>query len=136
MTAREECGAAFEAFDSGRQSYRALFGEGLWEAGLRSPLYGGSHSAFRRRWDAILESLLVPTELGITRADCGEADASAFHGGMEISKLLWRMRLKHQGTLESYLQECVASTVLPLLPESSRRRIAAASAVANFLLQT
>lgn len=101
------------------------------------PLFGGSHSAFRRRWDAILEVLLVPTELGITPGGMrGGGCIHAFHGGMEISKLLWRMRLKHQGTLESYLQECVASTVLPLLPENSRRRIAAASTVANLLLQT
>ena len=64
------------------------------------PLYGGSHSAFRRRWGAILEVLLVPTELGITQGGMrGGGCIHAFHGGMEISKLL-----------ESYLQECVAST--------------------------
>lgn len=85
VTAREECGAAFEAFDSGRQSYRALFGEGLWEAGLRSPLYGGSRSAFRRRWDAILESLLVPTELAGGLRGGGCIRFPRWHGDQQVA---------------------------------------------------
>lgn len=52
-----------------------------------------------------------------------------------MSRLLWRMRLKHQATLESYLQEVVASSVIPSLSLESRERIQAASSLASYLLR-
>ena len=99
-------------------------------------LYGSSQSAFRRRWDAVLSALRVPKSLSVTPGGLrGGGCIHAFHSGLELPKLMWRMRLKHQGTLESYLQECVASTILPQVSVVARTRIAAASSIATRILQ-
>ena len=101
-----------------------------------APLFHASPSAFRRRWDSILASLRIPRSLSITPGGLrGGGCIFAFHSGMELPKLMWRMRLKHQGTLESYLQECIASTILPQLTEFSRRRVESASEISRRLLQ-
>ena len=51
--------------------------------------------------------------------------------------LLWRMRIKHLQTLEAYLQEVVASTVVSALPADARQCVARAVslALAPFLLK-
>eukprot|EP00435_Cladocopium_sp_Y103_P073431 s469_g43.t1 len=94
-------------------------------------LLDASPSAFRRRWDAILSALGIPTAVGLTPGGVrGGGCVHAFQCGMDLPRLLWRMRIKHLQTLESYLQECAASTVLPELPATSRDRIRSAAALA------
>ena len=98
-------------------------------------LFQGSHSAFRRRWDAILTVLHIEKKISLTPGGIrGGGCVFSFQSGCPIQMLLWRMRLKHQVTLESYLQEVVATTVLPRLPKKSRDRISAAASIAPILL--
>lgn len=108
-------------------------------------LYGGrpkterlfecSPSAFRRRWDSILRALSVPKSAGLTPGGVrGGGCVYAFQTGTDLPRLLWKMRIKHLQTLESYLQECAASTVVCELPAEARERIRSASLLAPFLL--
>lgn len=82
----------------------------LGPLGPMEPLYNGSPASFRRRWDA-------------RAGGC----VSAFQDSMDIPLLMWRMRIKHQATLESYLQEVAARTVIP--------KLSAAAEMLPFLLQ-
>eukprot|EP00438_Fugacium_kawagutii_P022352 Skav233118 [mRNA] locus=scaffold1342:395006:405928:- [translate_table: standard] len=94
----------------------------------QSRLYDCSPSAFRRRWDAILAALQIPRDSGLTPGGVrGGGCVYAFQQGADISLLLWRMRIKHLQTLESYLQEVVASTVVSELPLQARRCISTAA---------
>ena len=73
------------------------------------PIYGGSASAFRRRWDRILSVLLVPTSSNLTPGSLrGGGAVWAWRNGMDLPQLMFKMRLKQQSTLESYLQEVTA----------------------------
>lgn len=47
----------------------------------------------------------------------------AYRKGDNIQNILWRMRLVNQATLESYLQELAADSILVRLPETSKARI-------------
>lgn len=105
-----------------------------WSANRR--LNACSSSAFRRRWDAVLESLEVPANCGLTPGGLrGGGCVTAYQRGCEIHRLMWRMRLRHQVTLENYLQEVTASTLVASLPSRSRRRIYGASSLYDILLQ-
>ena len=98
-------------------------------------LLGISPSAFRRRWDAVLSSLLIPRSAGLTPGGVrGGGCVYAFQQGTELPKLLWRMRIKHLQTLESYLQEVAASTVVAELPQKTRERIRCAAALTSVYL--
>ena len=93
-------------------------------------LFACSPGSFRRRWDAILKALQIPKQSGLTPGGIrGGGCVAAFHAGADLPRLLWRMRIKHLQTLESYLQECAASTVVPELPASSRSLVRAAAAL-------
>eukprot|EP00438_Fugacium_kawagutii_P006915 Skav203581 [mRNA] locus=scaffold935:89412:94199:+ [translate_table: standard] len=107
---------------------------GLDEAHVR--LLDCTPSAFRRRWDAVLHALAVPKASGLTPGGVrGGGCVHAFQTGVDISMLLWRMRIKHMQTLESYLQEVVASTVVAELPLEARRKISAAASMTFFFMQ-
>eukprot|EP00435_Cladocopium_sp_Y103_P047846 s453_g14.t1 len=81
-----------------------------------------SPSAFRRRWDAILSSLKICKDSGLTPGGVrGGGCVYAFQSGVSLPTLLWRMRIRHLQTLESYLQEVVASTVVSELSEDARK---------------
>ena len=98
-------------------------------------LYDCSAGSFRRRWDAILDALLVPRSANLTPGGIrGGGCVYAFQQGTELTKLLWRMRIKHLQTLESYLQEVAASTIVSELPKHSRERIRCAAALTSVLL--
>ena len=102
-----------------------------------SSLFPGSPSAFRRRWDAILVALGVPKSAGLTPGGLrGGGCVAAFHRGTELSKILWLMRIKHVQTLQAYLQEVAASSVVPDLPPFARRRVKAASALFDLAIAT
>ena len=89
-----------------------------------SPLYPGSPSAYRRRWDRLMQMLAVPATAGITPASLRAGGAIAgFQRGLGVPDLMWRMRLRSQVTLEHYLQEMAGFSVLPSLPAQARDRI-------------
>ena len=97
-----------------------------------SKLFPGSHGAFRRRWDAILTSLGVVNRASLTPGGLrGGGAVAAFQGGDELTKILWKMRLKHLATLESYLQEVTAETCLSKQPSQTKQRIFAAAEMLN-----
>ncbi|CAE7307382.1 unnamed protein product, partial [Symbiodinium sp. CCMP2456] len=90
-------------------------------------LYRGSASAFRKRWDELLLLLSVPKAAGLTPGGLrGGGAVKAYKEGVGIQDLMWRMRVRHAVTLESYLQEVAALSVVPKLPPESRRRVTAA----------
>ncbi len=94
-----------------------------------------SSSSFRRRWDAILEYLQIPSRLEITPGGLrGGGCVHAFNCGTDLPRLMWKMRIKHQGTLESYLQEVVAATVLNSLSPQSRQHVGVAASLLDTLL--
>ena len=87
-------------------------------------LFGASPSAFRSRWDYLLQLLGVPKRSQLTPGGLrGGGAVEAYRTGTSISEIQWRMRLKQQSTLESYLQEVAAMSALTELPASSRRSI-------------
>ncbi|CAE7464969.1 unnamed protein product [Symbiodinium sp. CCMP2456] len=97
-------------------------------------LYPGSAGVYRRRWDRLLSLLGIPGYLGLTPGSLrGGGAVTAFNKGLGISDLLWRMRLRSATTLEYYLQETAAVSVLPRLPKKVRKRIVAASCFAEQL---
>ena len=79
-------------------------------------LYPGSPGVYRRRWGKILKILGIPTSLGLTPASLRAGGAiAAFRKGTAVNDLLWRMRLQSLATLEYYLQEMAAVSILPEL---------------------
>ena len=98
-------------------------------------LYPGSSGAFRRRWDELLCCLGIPRSAKLLPGGLrGGGAVREYKAGSEISSLLWRMRIRHITTLESYLQEVSAVSVVPALPSESRRSVAAASALLEVIL--
>ena len=89
-----------------------------------SPLYPGSPSAYRKRWDVVLRALGIPNSLGLTPASLRAGGAvKAYRRDEDIYKLLWRMRLKSIDTLQHYLQEVGADSTYAELPGNSKRVI-------------
>ena len=85
------------------------------------PLFPASPSSLRRRWSRILWALQILSLLVWCPAGSGGGGAvHAFRKGEALPLILWRMRLKHLATLESYLQEVVAHSVLPGMTSSTR----------------
>ena len=82
-----------------------------------------------------LGSLEVPVNCGLTPGGLrGGGCVTAFQSGCDINRLLWKMRLRHQITLENYLQEVTASTLVASFSERTRRRIHGASSLYELLL--
>ena len=106
----------------------SLFLEAVFaRASPEEMLYSGSPSAFRKRWDELLRILAVPRSVRITPGGLrGGGAVKAYREGLGVQDLMWRMRVHHSATLESYLQEVAALSIVPNLPSESRRRITAA----------
>lgn len=104
----------------------ALFGD----MNPKSELYPCSASTFRRRWDKVLLALEIPTEAQLTPGTLrGGGAVHLYHQGVQITDLLWRLRLRHVSTLESYLQETAASGVFIGLPENAKANVRTCSAM-------
>ena len=87
----------------------------------------GSFSVFRRRWDHLLRILQVPASVKATPGGLrGGGAVSAYRKNISIQNLVWRMRIKHIVTLEAYLQEVAALSLLTDLSDDCRRSIQAA----------
>ena len=98
-------------------------------------LFPGSPAAFRRRRDSLLEALLVPKSLQLTPAGLRGGGAVAdYHRGTDLASLQWRMRIRHQVTLEAYLQEVAAENLLLRLPELCTARVKSAAILCDHLL--
>ncbi|CAE7241416.1 unnamed protein product [Symbiodinium sp. CCMP2592] len=79
-------------------------------------------SAYRYRWNKFLGLLAVDPQLRLTPGGLrGGGAVWAYRNGMPIADIQWRMRLKHQATLEYYLQEVGAITALASLDDASTR---------------
>ena len=98
-------------------------------------LYPYSNHTFRRRWDEVLAALGVDKDLALTPGCVrGGAAVHAYQSGVHIQDLLWRMRIQHIGTLQHYLQEMAAESVLGRLSPASRESIRAASSLLPYTL--
>ena len=87
-------------------------------------LYHGSASMFRHRWNYILGLLEVPEQIRLTPGGLrGGGAIESYRRGENIPTLQWRMRVKNPSTLEAYLQEVAAVSLLPDLEEKVAWRI-------------
>ena len=94
-----------------------------------------SASAFRRRWNKLLDALQIPVKLRPTPGGIrGGGAVIAYRRGEPISDIMWRMRITAQRTLESYLQETAAESLLAKLPSSAKERIQSFSSLYSQLL--
>eukprot|EP00438_Fugacium_kawagutii_P015803 Skav230691 [mRNA] locus=scaffold2202:279688:282453:- [translate_table: standard] len=99
-------------------------------------LYECSASSFRRRWDAILRSLGISAQTQLTPGGLrGGGCVHAFQQGISLPLLLWKMRIRHMQTLENYLQETVADSVIPSFSAATRQRVIAASSIYELVLE-
>lgn len=97
-------------------------------------LYDGSSGVFRRRWDFLLEQLGVDSSLHVTPGGLrGGGAVHCYRKGLPVADIVWRMRLKQISTLEAYLQEVAALSLLTELTPESRRSIKSASSLFDFL---
>ena len=100
-------------------------------------LYPLSASAFRSRWDRVLDTLYVPRSDRPTPASVrGGGAILAYRRGEPVANIMWKMRISHQATLESYLQETVADALLPRWSDQCRNRIRTAALFFSALLQS
>ena len=90
-------------------------------------LYPGSMSAFRRQWNAIMQRLGVPYQQAGQGATPGVLRGSGatyfYHQTEDLSWVAWRGRWARQRTLEFYLQEVGAFTLVHSLDPLAKARI-------------
>ena len=87
-------------------------------------LYPATPSTYRRRWDALLHCLQIDKSWGLTPGTLRAGGAIyAYHQGLQVTEILWLMRLRNLTTLESYLQSAAAMNILLKLPEHVRIRV-------------
>ena len=104
------------------------------DAVREEPLFHGSAHVYRQRWNFLLKLLLVPQRLKITPGGLRGGGAVAWYRqGGSVSDLLWMMRLKQIATLEAYLQEVSAISLLSDLPPASRLALRAAASLFRHL---
>ena len=76
-------------------------------------LFAMSPSAFRARWDKCLLVLGLSGLVDVTPGSLrGGGAVWAYHRGTAVQDIQWKLRLKHMGTLEHYLQEVAALSAL------------------------
>lgn len=99
-------------------------------------LFPLSAAAFRSRWEAILDDLAMPKMLRPTPASIrGGGAIAAYQRGEPIQDIMWRMRVLNQSTLEHYLQEMAADTIMSRLPELCKHRIKSAALLFSLLVE-
>ena len=100
-------------------------------------LFPYSAHTFRWRWDEVLKVLSVPGDLGLTPGCIrGGAAVHAYQSGVPVHDLLWRMRIQHLATLQHYLQEMAAESVLGKMPANARRSIKVSASMLSPLLSS
>ena len=119
-----------------RKAFVAFLDKLVGDSPPEERLFAASASTFRRRWDFLLAALGVPERSRLTPGGLrGGGAVYLYQQNVPVQDLMWRMRLRSQTTLESYLQEVAAISVLPSLPASSLRKISAAAALFDIHLQ-
>ena len=100
------------------------------------PLYPTTASTYRRRWDKLIDALGIDRKCNLTPG-CLRPGGAVFlyHCETPIYDLLWRMRLKHLATLESYLQETAALNVVQKINPVARHRVKSCAAMLPFILR-
>jgi hypothetical protein len=89
------------------------------------PLYGGTPSAFRLRWNKLLVALNVSKNAGITPGGLrAGGTVELYRRGVPILDILWALRLKHVETLQHYLQEIATQITMIDLPLETRVKVA------------
>ncbi|CAE7631065.1 psbN [Symbiodinium microadriaticum] len=79
--------------------------------------------------------LLAPKSFKLTRGGLrGGGAVAESHRGTDLSSLQWPMRIRHQVTLEAYLQEVTAENLLLKLPSRPVVRVKAAASLYDHLL--
>ena len=102
---------------------------------MSSTLYPYSASTFRKTFDGILNCLGVPKSLGISPAGLrAGGTVSAYLNDVPIQDLMWRLRLRRLTTLQHYLQEVAAATILHTLSDAAKHCILDASSQFRGLL--
>ena len=71
-----------------------------------------------------MSKLRIPRAMFTPGGLRGGGAVAAYFEGTTIADLLWRMRIKHMATLDSYLQEVAAAISLNSVSLESRQRIA------------
>ncbi|CAE7216755.1 unnamed protein product [Symbiodinium sp. CCMP2456] len=91
----------------------ALIVHAFGSLGRSEPLFPLSPSAYRSRWDKCLKTLGLEGLVDVTPGGLrGGGAVAAYHRGAAIADIQWKLRLKHMGTLEHYLQEVAALAAL------------------------
>eukprot|EP00438_Fugacium_kawagutii_P000176 Skav214254 [mRNA] locus=scaffold2045:416029:421014:- [translate_table: standard] len=99
-------------------------------------LFPASSANFRTKWELLLDELLVPRVQRPTPASIrGGGAILAYQRGENIQDLMWRMRVTSQRTLEHYLQELAADTIMTKLPSDSKTRIRSAALIFPLLIE-
>ena len=112
----------------------ALLSEIYGNAAKEEFLYFGTPAVFRRRWDHLLRILQIPPSVKATPGGLrGGGAVAAYRRNTPIQNLVWRMRIKHIITLEAYLQEVAALSLLTDLSDSCRRSIKSARSLFLFV---
>ena len=100
-------------------------------------LYPASSSSYRRRWNKLLEELEIGSELRLTPG-CVRGGGAVFlyHNEVAVMDILWRLRLRHLGTLEHYLQEVGAVNLVQQLSAKTRAKVVSASGMLPYIAQS
>lgn len=59
-----------------------------------------------------------------------------YHNEVAVMDILWRMRLRHLGTLEHYLQEVGAMNFVQQLSKETKLKVTAASSMLPFIAKS
>eukprot|EP00438_Fugacium_kawagutii_P022593 Skav212131 [mRNA] locus=scaffold1323:119679:120781:- [translate_table: standard] len=99
-----------------------------------SALYAGSPGVYRRRWDHLLKLCQIPASLRLTPGGLrGGAAVWLYKHKTPVADIVWRLRLRSQSTLESYLQETAALGVLQKIDERTLNSLQLISKLYEFL---
>ena len=141
----EDVGAAFVLLARSKTSYRSkavvqhlkiddkyvisILDKVFSGYGKDTPLYHGSPSVYRNRWDKLIR-LLGCEGLSLTPGGLrGGGSVAAYREGKALQEIMWRMRVRSQQTLESYLQEVSALSVLSAVDDAALLRIRSCSSI-------
>lgn len=89
-----------------------------------APLYPISPGSFRRKWDRLLRHIGVLVSVRLTPGSLRSGGAVAeYRKGTGLTRICWRMCLRHMVTLEHYIQEVAGETLFAELSFSVQKRI-------------
>ena len=98
-------------------------------------LFHGSPAVYRRRWDVVLKLLGFDASQHLTPGGLRSGGAiEEYRRGASIADIQWRMRLKNVVTLEAYIQEVAALSVMTSLSARCVKRVRPASNLFSHLV--